>query len=158
MVAEEGAAADGTAAARTAAARTAVAGRSAAAGTGSPAEAEAVAVAGAGAAVGAAAGRRPPAVAAAGIRAAATATRGAAGAGLAPAAGVDIARSLSPCLPFAPSSEMKAFAMRLVGPLPNLGQKHTDLSPVTDVAVLGYSPKSFEVISAISRSGRRALS
>ncbi|GAA2209132.1 hypothetical protein GCM10009850_045900 [Nonomuraea monospora] len=60
--------------------------------------------------------------------------------------------------PFTPSSEMQAFAVRLVGPLPNLGQKHTDLSPVTDVAVLGYSPKSFEVISAISRSGRGALS
>ncbi|GAA4919832.1 hypothetical protein GCM10023334_022640 [Nonomuraea thailandensis] len=110
------------------------------------------------AAAGAAAGRRPPAAAAAGIRVAARATKEAAGAALAPVAGVDTARSLSPCLPVAPLSEMEALAVRLVGPLPNLGQKHTDLSPVTDVAVLGYSPKSFEVISAISRSGRRALS
>jgi hypothetical protein len=42
--------------------------------------------------------------------------------------------------------------------LPNFGQKHTDLSPVTEVAVPGYGPKSFEVISAMSRTARQVVS
>ncbi|GLW06605.1 hypothetical protein Misp01_17350 [Microtetraspora sp. NBRC 13810] len=45
-----------------------------------------------------------------------------------------------------------------LGPLPNLGQKLTDLSSVTDVALNDYALKSSEVISAMFRTGPRVVS
>ncbi|GGO71660.1 hypothetical protein GCM10012289_37910 [Nonomuraea cavernae] len=82
----------------------------------------------------------------------------AAGAVRALVAGVDAARCLSPCRPLWSFVRIKRLVWSLPGPLSNLGQKHTDLSPVTDVTALGYSPKSFEVISAMFPTARQALS